>query len=214
MDIRQKLDTIGLPEHLMVSMRGEAEEMQEAFGDLWVAMALATALVYMILASLFESLIHPFTIMITLPLAAIGVILSLFVTGRALSVPALVGAIMLVGIVVNNGIVLVDYINQLRSRGYDRERAIAEGSATRVRPVLMTTLTTVVALIPLALGIGEGAEMQAPLATVLVGGLTTSTVLTLGFLPVFYSIMDDVGRRAGRLWRRVSGEEAAPGVGQ
>jgi len=168
----------------------------------------------MILASLFESLIHPFTIMITLPLAAIGVILSLFVTGRALSVPALVGAIMLVGIVVNNGIVLVDYINQLRSRGYDRERAIAEGSATRVRPVLMTTLTTVVALIPLALGIGEGAEMQAPLATVLVGGLTTSTVLTLGFLPVFYSIMDDVGRRAGRLWRRVSGEEAAPGVGQ
>jgi HAE1 family hydrophobic/amphiphilic exporter-1 len=214
MDIRKKLDTIGLPEHLMVSMRGEAEEMQEAFGDLWVAMALATLLVYMILASLFESLIHPLTIMITLPLAAIGVILSLFITGRALSVPALVGAIMLVGIVVNNGIVLVDYINQLRFRGYDRQRAIVEGSATRVRPVLMTTLTTVVALIPLALGIGEGAEMQAPLATVLVGGLTTSTVLTLGFLPVFYSIMEDIGRRVGRLWRRVTDDEPAPGVGQ
>ena len=214
MDIRKKLDTIGLPEHLMVSVRGEAEEMQDAFGDLWVAMGLAAALVYMILASLFESLIHPLTIMITLPLAAIGVILSLFITGRALSVPALVGAIMLLGIVVNNGIVLVDYINQLRARGYDRERAIVEGSATRVRPVLMTTLTTVVALIPLALGIGEGAQMQAPLATVLVGGLTTSTILTLGFLPVFYSIMDDAGRRAGRLWQRLNGDDNAPGVGQ
>ena len=108
----------------------------------------------------------------------------------------------------------MDYINQLRFRGYDRQRAIVEGSATRVRPVLMTTLTTVVALIPLALGIGEGAEMQAPLATVLVGGLTTSTVLTLGFLPVFYSIMEDIGRRVGRLWRRVTDDEPAPGVGQ
>jgi HAE1 family hydrophobic/amphiphilic exporter-1 len=146
----------------------------------------------MVMAAQFESLLHPFTIMFSLPLAFTGSALGLVLTGRALSVPAFIGVIMLAGIVVNNAIVLVDYINTLRGRGMDRLEAILKAGPTRLRPILMTTLTTILGLIPLALGIGEGAEAQAPMATVVIGGLTTSTILTLVIIPVIYTLFDDI----------------------
>lgn len=174
-----------------VKYGGEATEMVEAFGDLAMALLLAILLVYMIMASQFESLLHPFIIMFTMPVTVIGVILALVITGQTFSVVTFIGIIMLAGIVVNNAIVLVDYINVLRRRGMAKEEAILLAGPTRLRPILMTALTTILAMIPLALGIGEGAEMQAPMAIAVIGGLTTSTFLTLLFIPVMYSLLDD-----------------------
>lgn len=148
-------------------------------------------LTYMVMAAQFESLIYPFVIMFTVPTMFIGVIGGLAVTGRSFSVIVFIGMIMLVGIVVNNGIVLVDYINVLRRRGMSMGEAIKKAGPVRLRPVLMTALTTAMAMVPLALGIGEGAEIQAPMATVVVGGLTTSTIFTLVFVPVMYTIIED-----------------------
>jgi HAE1 family hydrophobic/amphiphilic exporter-1 len=156
-------------------------------------MILAVILVYMIMAAQFESLLYPLIIMFTIPLTFIGVSMGLGLTGRPLSVPAFLGIIMLAGIVVNNGIVLVDYINTLRKRGLSRDEAILKAGPTRLRPILMTTTTTVLGLLPIALGIGDGAEVQAPMATVVTTGLTTSTLLTLIVIPVLYSIFDEAG---------------------
>lgn len=140
----------------------------------------------------FESLIHPLTIMFSVPVAYSGSIVGLAITNSPLSVPAFIGVIMLAGIVVNNAIVLVDYINTLRERGMDREDAIIKAGPTRLRPILMTTLTTILAMIPLALGIGEGAEAMAPMAIVVISGLTTSTLLTLLIVPVVYCLFDNL----------------------
>ena len=147
------------------------------------------------MASQFESLIHPFIILFTIPLAFAGGALGLFITRTPIGVTAFIGVIMLAGIVVNNGIVLVDYINLLRSEGKSVSEAIVIAGPVRLRPILMTTLTTVLGLIPLALGIGEGAEMQAPMAIVVIGGLTLSTVLTLVFIPTVYMIIEDISSK-------------------
>ncbi|QGU95850.1 MMPL family transporter [Clostridium bovifaecis] len=191
-DIDAKLSKIKLPEGYSYDMGGENEEMVEAFTELAGALLIAIALVYMILASQFESLLNPFIIMFSVPLAVAGGALGLAITRRNLSVIAFIGVIMLAGIVVNNAIVLIDYISIRRSRGEDRTEAILNSGPRRLRPILMTTLTTILGLIPMALGIGEGAEMQAPLATVVIGGLLYSTVLTLVYIPVVYSIFDDL----------------------
>jgi HAE1 family hydrophobic/amphiphilic exporter-1 len=152
-------------------------------------------MVYMVMASQFESFVHPFTTLFTMPLALVGVVWAFLLTGTTLSVVSLVGCVMLVGIVVNNGIVMVDYINQLRARGLGLMEATAQGAAVRLRPVLITSLTTIIGTIPMAVNRGEGGSTMAPLALTLVGGLTTATFLTLLVVPVVYTLMDGAGTR-------------------
>jgi HAE1 family hydrophobic/amphiphilic exporter-1 len=191
-DIEDQLEVYAMPEGYSYSIGGENEEMIDAFTQLAQALGLAIILIYMVMAAQFESLIYPFIIMFTIPLAFSGGALGLFLTGRALGVTALIGVIILSGIVVNNGIVLIDYINTLRKEGKSREEAILTAGPIRLRPILMTTLTTVLGLIPITLGIGEGAELMAPLGSVVIGGLTLSTVLTLVLVPVIYTMFDDL----------------------
>ncbi|KAB3535772.1 efflux RND transporter permease subunit [Alkaliphilus pronyensis] len=190
-DIQKRIDNINIPNGYEVKLGGENEDMIDAAKAFALALLLAILLVYMIMASQFESLLHPFIIMFTVPLAFIGISIALVLSGKAFSVPAFTGVIMLAGIVVNNAIVLVDYINVLRKKGMERTEAIYKAGPVRLRPILMTTLTTVLGLIPLALGIGEGAELQAPMAITVIGGLAFSTLLTLLFIPVLYTLFDD-----------------------
>ncbi|MBE6066406.1 MAG: efflux RND transporter permease subunit [Clostridium lundense] len=206
-EISTKLSSINMPEGYTYEMGGENEQMMDAFSDLILALALAVILVYMILAAQFESLIHPFTIMFSVPLAFSGGIFGLFITRRTFNVPAFIGLIILAGIVVNNAIVLIDYINTRRGRGEDRQEAILNAGPTRLRPILMTTLTTVLGLVPMALGIGDGAEIQAPLATVVIGGLTLSTLLTLVIVPVIYTLFDDLIVKTKTRFKRTSNKE-------
>ncbi|HHW92065.1 MAG TPA: efflux RND transporter permease subunit, partial [Firmicutes bacterium] len=189
-DIQSRVARIPLPEGYFIEYGGEYEEMASAFGGLALAGVLGVVLVYAIMAAQFESLLHPFTIMFSVPFAITGAVLGLFVTGRTLNVTSAISGVMLAGIVVNNAIVLVDYINTLRGRGLTLETAVVTAGRTRLRPILMTTLTTILAMFPLALGIGEGAELQAPLATVVMCGLTVSTLLTLFIVPTIYTIVD------------------------
>jgi hydrophobic/amphiphilic exporter-1 (mainly G- bacteria), HAE1 family len=192
-DIQSKLSDYELPLGYSLSYGGESKQMTEAFSSLALALVLGILLVYMVMASQFESLIYPFIIMFTVPLAFTGGLMGLILSGTPLSVPAFLGMLILSGIVVNNGIVLVDYINQLRSEGMGRNASITKAGPTRIQPILMTTLTTVLGLFPLALGFGEGAELQMPLAITVIGGLSFSTVLTLIVVPVIYTLVDDLG---------------------
>lgn len=206
-DIQQRAAQINLPPGYTVEYTGENEEMIEAFTNLALALLLAIILVYMVMAIQYESLIHPFVIMFSMPTAIIGIVLGLLLTGRSFSVPAFIGLIMLAGIVVSNAIVLVDYINTVRRRGVERNQAILEAGPVRLRPILMTALVTILAMLPLAIGLGEGGESQAPMATVVIGGLLVSTVITLLLVPVVYTIFDDLGLKIkNRLRRRLTGQ--------
>ncbi|MBN1352663.1 efflux RND transporter permease subunit [candidate division KSB1 bacterium] len=189
-EVTQVLKTVAIPNDFRVEIGGLAEEQQESFIYLGIAMLAAIILTYMVMASQFESLLNPFIILFTIPLSLIGVALALVVTGTNLNVMALVGVIMLVGIVVNNGIVLVDYINKLRQRGKELFDAIIEAGRVRLRPVLMTALTTILAMLPLALGLGESGENWAPMARSVMGGLTVATMLTLIVVPVIYAVLE------------------------
>ncbi|MEJ6949536.1 efflux RND transporter permease subunit [Natronospora cellulosivora (SeqCode)] len=182
-------DNIDIPEGYQLEYGGEYNEMEEAFESLFYALLLSIVLVYMVMASQFESLLSPFIVMFTVPMAAIGVLFALFLTGFNLSIVTIIGIIMLAGIVVNNAIVLLDYINTLQETGMGLKETLVEAGAVRLRPILMTTLTTTLALFPLALGIGQGTEMQQPMAVVVIGGLLVSTFLTLYLLPLLYSIL-------------------------
>ncbi|BDG59273.1 efflux RND transporter permease subunit [Caldinitratiruptor microaerophilus] len=190
-EIRQRLAALPLPPGYSIDYGGQSREMADAFSGLSQALALATVLVYLVMAAQFESFLHPLVIMFSVPFAFAGAVYALAVTGRSLDIAGMLGVIMLVGIVVNNAIVLIDYVNQLRRRGLTREEAILRAGPTRLRPVLMTTLTTVLGLLPLALGLGEGTDQQAPMATVVMGGLIFSTLLTLVFVPTVYTILED-----------------------
>ncbi len=202
-EIEKELLVYQFPNGYYYEIGGENEQMMEAFGQLLLALLLATILIYMVMAAQFESLIHPFIIMFTIPLAFAGGALALFLTRTPFGVTAFIGVIMLSGIVVNNGIVLIDYINILRRQGKEKYEAIRIAGPVRLRPILMTTLTTVLGLVPLALKIGTGAETQAPMAIVVIGGLTFSTVLTLVFVPTIYTIFDDMAERFNRRIGRV-----------
>ncbi|MBU3958491.1 MAG: efflux RND transporter permease subunit, partial [Candidatus Omnitrophica bacterium] len=169
-----------------ITLAGEQQRMKESFNSLAFALVLAFILVYMIMAGEFESLWQPFLIIFTVPLSLIGVAFALSITHTPLSIVAYLGIIMLGGIAVNNGIVLIDFINNLRKQGYPAYEAVVEASKTRLRPILMTSLTTILGLLPLALSIGEGAELRAPLALTVMGGLISSTFLTLVFIPALY----------------------------
>jgi len=179
-----------MPEGISAMVSGQSEEMTESFRSMQFALALAIFLVYIVMASQFESLIHPLVILFTIPLALVGAVLALFLTGTTINIVALIGVIMLAGIVVNNAIVLVDLINQLRAQGMDRIEAIMEAGAARLRPIMMTSLTTALGLLPMALGFGEGSEVRAPMAITVIGGLLVSTMLTLVVIPVVYSLLD------------------------
>jgi HAE1 family hydrophobic/amphiphilic exporter-1 len=179
-----------IPPSIAVRLAGQNEEMAMSFRSLQFALLLAVFLVYLVMASQFESFLHPFVILLTIPLALIGAVFALAVTGSTISVVVFIGAILLAGIVVNNAIVLIDLINKLRARGMAKLDAIMEGGRLRLRPILMTTVTTTLGLLPLALGFGEGSEIRAPMAITVIGGLTVSTLLTLVVIPVVYSALD------------------------
>mgnify|MGYP000229217694 FL=1 len=179
-----------LPFNLKAKVAGQNEEMESSFSSLMMALALAVFLVYLVMASQFESLLNPFIILFSIPLAVLGSVLGLYVTGTNISVIVLIGVIMLTGIVVNNAIVLVDRINQLRHKGVDKLTAIMQASRSRFRPIIMTSLTTILGLAPLAFSSGEGAELRAPLAITVMSGLLVATVLTLLLIPVLYSLFD------------------------
>jgi HAE1 family hydrophobic/amphiphilic exporter-1 len=191
-DVEQVLDNMSLPEGYSFEMGGQAQDMNESFTDLAIALVFSIFLVYAVMAIQFENFLFPFIIMFAMPTSIIGVLLGLFVTGIPLSIPGFIGIIMLAGIVVNNSIVLVDYINILRRKGKERYEAIVEAGASRLRPILMTTLTTILAMVPLGLALGEGAEMQQPLAVTIIFGLTVSSMFTLILIPVIYSLFDDL----------------------
>ena len=169
---------------------GQSREWERSQGSLWLALGLSIFLVYVIMAAQFESLLHPLVIMFTIPLALFGTVLTLFVLEVNLSIVVFLGMIMLAGIVVNNAIVLVDYINTLKARGLARREAIITAGSVRLRPILMTTATTTLGLTPMALGFGEGAEIRTPMALAVIGGLVASTGLTLVVIPVVYQLVD------------------------
>lgn len=209
-DIENGLKTYPVPEEYFVYIGGESEQMAESFKSLIFALVLAFLLVYMIMASQFESLVQPFIIMFTVPLSLIGVFWLLFLSGTPLSIVVIIGMIMLIGIVVSNGIILIDYTNVLREQGLGAEDAIIRASKVRMRPILMTAVSTIIALLPLSLSIGEGAELMSPLAITVIGGLASSTFLTIIVIPVVYLTVEDAVVRLRILFKR---REAQTGEG-
>jgi multidrug efflux pump subunit AcrB len=187
--IYEILEEISLPSDFSYNVSGQNREMETSMQSLMFAMMLAIFLVYVVMASQFESLIHPLVIIFTVPLALIGVVLALYAAGISISVMVFIGFIMLVGIVVNNAIVLIDYINTLRRRGMEKLDAIILAGKVRLRPILMTTTTTVLGLLPMALGVGEGSEIRTPMAVTVIAGLISATVLTLLVIPTIYSLV-------------------------
>ncbi|MDD3117767.1 MAG: efflux RND transporter permease subunit [Victivallales bacterium] len=204
-DIRSAIRNIPLPPNFSISFTGDYEEQQKSFHQLMYSLILALILVYMVMACQFESLLDPLIVMFATPLAAIGVIIMLFLTDTTLNLQSFIGCIMLAGIVVNNAILLVDCARRLRGEGYDIRHAVEEAGRQRLRPILMTTLTTLLGLLPLALGWGDGAEAQAPLARAVIGGLTSSTIITLLFIPCLFLLVESLATR----WK----SRSIPGAG-
>ncbi len=191
--IEDGLAAIDVPPDYRIEVTGEEERREEAFRSLRFALILSIVLVYMVLASQFESLIHPFTILLTIPLAVVGAVFIFFVLGTSFNIMAYIGIIMLVGIAVNDSIILVDATNQLRREGLPTIDAITGAGQRRIRPIIMTSITTILALLPLTFGFGEGAALRAPMALAVIGGLVTSTVLTLFVIPCVYYVLDSLG---------------------
>ena len=198
-EIRQSVRDIELPNNYSITVTGEEEKRQESMNSLLFALALSVILVYMVLASQFESLLHPFTILLTIPLAVVGAILLFFLTGTTINMMGVIGIVMLVGIAVNNSIILVDRINQLKT-DRDLTDAIVEAGQQRIRPIIMTTLTTILALLPMTFSFGEGASLRSPMAIAVIGGLVTSTLMSLMVIPCVYYILEKV--KTGLMNRR------------
>jgi HAE1 family hydrophobic/amphiphilic exporter-1 len=188
--VNQLVEQNPLGADIRLHIGGQGEELQASINSLLFALGLAIFLVYLVMASQFESLLHPFVIMFTIPLAMVGAVLALWLSGSAVSVVVFIGLILLVGIVVKNAIVLIDKVNQLRMEGVPKRAAIMQGAESRLRPIIMTTLTTLIAFTPLAFFGGEGAEVKSPMAITVIGGLTVSTLLTLIVIPVVYDLLD------------------------
>jgi hydrophobic/amphiphilic exporter-1 (mainly G- bacteria), HAE1 family len=196
-----------LPPSVQTDFEGQGRELGKAATGFLVALALGIVLVYIILAAQFESLVHPFTIMMSLPFAVIGGIGGLLIARQYMSMMAMIGFIMLMGLVTKNGILLVEFTNQLRARGKPTMEALLEAGPIRLRPILMTTVAMIAGMIPVALARGDGAETRVPMAVAIIGGLLTSTVLTLGIVPVVYSLLDDA---RNRVWGKARALAAAP----
>ncbi|HUT03762.1 MAG TPA: efflux RND transporter permease subunit [bacterium] len=191
-DIRKGLADMQLPRGYFIDYGGGAEDMRETFTALLYAFAAAILIVYMIMAALFESFRQPFVIIFTVPFGLIGVVIGLTVFGKTVSTPALMGLIILVGIAVNNAIVMIDYVNQLRRRGVDKAEALIRGAVTRLRPILITSLTTIMAILPMAVSTSEGSEMRSPMAVAIAFGLGAAMLMTLFVIPVIYSIVERI----------------------
>jgi HAE1 family hydrophobic/amphiphilic exporter-1 len=191
------LDAIEWPEGYRYEIGGSAEEQADSFSYLLLAFLIAAILTYMVMASQFESFSEPFIIIATIPLALSGVLIILLVTGTPISVTSMVGLILLTGIVVNNGIVMIDYIKILQVRGVNRFDAIVQGATRRLRPILMTALTTILSMVPLALELGAGSETWSPMARTVIGGLTMSTFLMLFVVPSLYLILNEFIEKLG-----------------
>jgi HAE1 family hydrophobic/amphiphilic exporter-1 len=190
--VQGRLGQIRVPPDFAVGFGAEVEEQARSFRQLQLVLVLAVLLVYAVMASQYESLRDPFIIMFSVPVAAIGVVGSLLITRTPFSMQAYIGVIMLAGIVVSNAILLVDYINTLRRRdGLPLREAVELGGRTRLRPILMTSIATMLGLVPMAIGFGEGGELQAPLARVVIGGLLTSTMVTLVLVPAVYTLFEE-----------------------
>ncbi len=189
-DIVAALERLSLPSGYDWRVGGQRQEMETSFQSMRMAILLAVFMVYLVLASQFESLVHPLVILFSVPFALIGTLATLWIAGVTISIVVLIGVILLAGIVVNNAIILVDYTNQLRRGGMSQRDALEKAGRVRLRPILMTTMTTVLGLTPMALGLGEGSELRSPMALTVVGGLITSTALTLLIIPAVYSLVD------------------------
>jgi len=197
-DIQKALSGMQFPSGYYWDWGTNQKRRAEEFSGMGLAILLAIGLIYMLLASQFESFVHPLTVLLSVPLSAIGVVLALFLTGRSFGLTAFIGLLMLVGIVVKNGILLVDYTNILRGRGLSRDEAVLTAGPTRLRPILMTASAAILGMLPLAIGLGKGSEVQAPMATAVIGGLFTSTLLTLFVVPTVYTLFDDLARYVRR----------------
>jgi multidrug efflux pump subunit AcrB len=206
LDLEDKLRALPLPPGFTFLLTGQVQQQREAFGSLKFTSLLAVVLVYMVMASQFKSLLDPFVIMFSVPLGMIGVIWALFLTRTTLNVTSFMGIIMMVGIVVSNGVLLVEYMNELRRRGLGLREAVIQGGRTRLRPILMTSIATLAGLLPMALGVGTGSEANAPLARAVIGGLTVSTGLTLLLIPTVYMMLEE------RFPRRMEEAEGAPAL--
>jgi HAE1 family hydrophobic/amphiphilic exporter-1 len=189
--VKTAIDSLNLPPGYHAVFTGDVQNLNDTKGYVAEALVLAVIFIYLILASLFGSFIQPLSIMLALPLSFIGVALGLLLTKGNLNVMSMIGIIMLMGLVTKNGILLVDFTNQEREHGRDRESAILAAARTRLRPIIMTTVAMIFGMLPLALAIGAGAEVRAPMARAVIGGLITSTLLTLFVVPVMYTILDD-----------------------
>jgi HAE1 family hydrophobic/amphiphilic exporter-1 len=209
-EIAARFAGASLPSDLRITFTGSVQQQQEGFETLLIAMALSVLFVYMVLASQFGSFLQPLVIMLAMPFSFIGAFLALRLTGFDLDIIGMIGLIMLLGLVVKNSILMVDFTNRLRHAGMEKHAALERAGAVRLRPILMTTLALVAGSIPVAIGIGEGSEFRRGLSIVLIGGLITSTVLTLLVVPTAYSLLESFTRKASRLLRRGSGPLAAP----
>jgi multidrug efflux pump subunit AcrB len=192
------IDALPPPDGFTATLGGQVAAQKDAFGSLQFSALMAIALVYMILASQFKSLLDPLVIMFSVPLGIGGVVVALWATGTTLSVNSFMGIIMMVGIVVSNGVLLVDFARVLQSRGQPLVEAVVLAGKTRLRPILMTTIATIVGLLPMALGVGEGSETNLPLARAVIGGLTVSTIFTLFLIPALYTLLERFSRKQHR----------------
>ncbi len=205
-DMRAQTNQIATPEGYRIQYAGQVQQQEQAFATILQALGLSVILVYMLMVALYESWLTPFAIMFSLPVALVGAFLGLYVTGNTFNIFSMIGMIMLMGLAGKNGILLIDFTDQLRARGLGRTEAILEAGYARLRPIIMTSCTIVFAMLPLALKLEEGGESRAPLAVVLMGGIISSTILTLLLVPAVYSILDDAKNGLARLGRRLKGQ--------
>jgi HAE1 family hydrophobic/amphiphilic exporter-1 len=194
-EVEISLNKINIPPGYQVLITGDEQRRKESFSQLFFALILSIVLVYMVMASQFESLIHPFTILLTIPLAGVGTIFAFWLLGMSFNIMAFIGVVMLGGIAVNDAIILVDAINQYKREGVALRQAVLQAASDRLRPILMTSITTILALLPLALSIGRSASLRSPLAIAVIAGLFTSTLLTLVVIPSVYELLDRSGRK-------------------
>jgi HAE1 family hydrophobic/amphiphilic exporter-1 len=210
--ITEQMATLEMPPGYSYFLGGETEQLNETMGYVLETIILAIILIFLILASQFESITQPFAIMTALPLSLVGVLLALLVTNDTLNMMSMIGVIMLMGLVTKNGILLIDNANERRQQGADRRTALIEAGAVRLRPIMMTTSAMIFGMLPIAMALGEGGGFRAPMARAVIGGLITSTMLTLVVVPVVYTYFDDFGAAVGRLTRRKKSTARAPGI--
>jgi multidrug efflux pump subunit AcrB len=201
-EVKKAMDSIALPEGVRFDVGGDAQQMAETMGNFGSAIVIAIIFIYLVLASQFGSFLQPIAIMMSLPLSMIGVLAALLITGSTLNVFSVIGIVMLMGLVTKNAILLVDFANHGQREGHDQYAAILAAGQVRLRPILMTTLAMIFGMLPMAIGAGDGGETQAPMGRAVIGGVITSTLLTLVVVPVAYTYLDNLGKRATRWFKR------------